>query len=210
MKEVSVIDYGIGNILSVKRAFENQGAEVKFISRPEEILNSKRLVLPGVGAFKDGMAELQKRNLVGAIQKYCSENLPFLGICLGMQMMLEESEEFGISQGLGIITGKVVRIEETDAYGTYQKVPHVGWNRLQYVSPVEGTILQGIEEEAGMYFVHSYMAQPTKEENQLADVYYGQRRISAVIRQGKCYGTQFHPEKSGVMGLRIIHNFLEL
>lgn len=210
MKKVSIIDYGIGNILSVKRAFENQGADVTVISTPEEVMSSERLVLPGVGAFKKGMVELQKRNLVETIQKYCAEDRPFLGICLGMQMMLDESEEFGLNRGLGIISGKVVKIEKTTIDGKYQKIPHVGWNELCFASDADHTILSEVDEGEMVYFVHSYMAQPKEERYRLADTYYGGRRLAAVIRKGNCYGTQFHPEKSGLVGLKIIHNFINI
>lgn len=209
MKQVSIIDYGIGNILSVKRAFEKEGSKVEFVSTEKEIMQAERIVLPGVGAFRDGMEELKKRNLVEVIQKYCAQNRPFLGICLGMQMMLEESEEFGVSQGLGIIPGKVVRIEDTEVTGSYQKVPHVGWNELCYLRSTDNTILQSVPEKTRMYFVHSYKAMP-QEEFRLADTYYGGRRISAVIQRGNCFGTQFHPEKSGKLGLIIIKNFIEM
>lgn len=211
MDKVSIVDYGIGNLLSVKRAFENQGADVSFASTPKDIQNAEKIVLPGVGAFKDGMAELRKRDLIESIQNYCIENRPFLGICLGMQMMLEKSEEFGVSQGLGIIPGRVVRIEDTEVDGTFQKVPHVGWNELHYnMKETKNTILKEIPEEEKMYFVHSYTVKPQEESYRLADTYYGGRRLSAVIQKGNCYGTQFHPEKSGVYGLKIIRNFLEL
>lgn len=210
MKQVSIIDYGIGNVLSVKRAFENQGAQIEFVSTPEEIMQAEKLVLPGVGAFKDGIYELKKRNLIEAIQNYCDGSRPFLGICLGMQMMLEESGEFGVSQGLGIIPGKVVRIEDTTEAGEFQKVPHVGWNELRYTRTTEDTILKGVPEGERMYFVHSYTARPKEESYRLADTYYGGRRLSAVIQKGKCYGTQFHPEKSGEWGLKILQNFMGL
>ncbi len=213
MTRISIIDYGIGNLLSVKRAFEYIGAEVQCIDRPEEVLKATHIVLPGVGAFKDGMRELKQRGFVEAIQTYCDENRPFLGICLGMQMMLEESEEFGVSKGLGIIKGKVVRIPDITISDEYQKVPHVGWNHI--VQPDESvmwdkTILDGICNRENMYFVHSYTARPTMEQNRLADAYYGGQRLSAVIRRGNCYGTQFHPEKSGKWGLKIIYNFIQL
>ncbi len=210
MKSVSIVDYGIGNVLSVKRAFEYVGAEVLFADTAEKISKAERLVLPGVGAFRDGMSELYKRELVKPIQQYCAEDRPFLGICLGMQMMLDESEEFGISEGLGIIPGKVVKIEDTTVEGRYQKVPHIGWNKLEYKESVEDTILADIPEEQRMYFVHSYTAKPSEDKFRLADTYYGGRQISAVIKNGKCYGTQFHPEKSGEMGLKIISNFLNI
>mgnify|MGYP003290490569 FL=1 len=210
MKSISIVDYGIGNVLSVKRAFEYVGVEVEFADTAEKIKKAERLVLPGVGAFCDGMAELERRGLVSVIQEYCANDRPFLGICLGMQMMLEESEEFGISKGLGIIPGKVIRIEDTTIEGEYQKIPHVGWNELFYKQDVANTVLDGIPEKERMYFVHSYTAKPSNDSFRLADTYYGGRQISAVIRKGKCYGTQFHPEKSGKVGEQIIKNFIEI
>ncbi len=210
MRKISIIDYGIGNVLSVRRAFEKQKADVEFISDADAVMRAEKLVLPGVGAFKDGMKELEKRNLVFAIQEYCRSDRPFLGICLGMQMMMDESEEFGQSKGLGIISGNVIRIEDTAIDGTYQKVPHVGWNALVINNIVENTILEGIPEYSGVYFVHSYKAVPKDEKYRLADVYYGGRKISAVLRKGNCFGTQFHPEKSGEIGLKMICNFINL
>ncbi len=210
MKQVSIIDYGIGNILSVRRAFENQCVKVKYVVSEEGIDQSEYLVLPGVGAFKNGMKELEDRNLINAIQRYCQENRPFLGICLGMQMMLDESEEFGKTSGLGIIPGKVVRMKDKDMDGIYQKVPQVGWNRLKMQKNTDGTILDGIMEGTEMYFVHSYTAVPAENKYRLADVDYGGWRISAVIQKGNCYGTQFHPEKSGKRGLEIINNFINI
>lgn len=210
MKKVSIIDYGMGNILSVRRAFEKQKAEVEFISSAEAVMGAEKLVLPGVGAFKDGMEELEKRNLVFAIKEYCGSNRPFLGICLGMQMMMDESEEFGQNQGLGIIPGKVVKIEDTSLDGVFHKIPHVGWNELSFADNTENTILDEIPERSSVYFVHSYKAVPEDEKHILADTYYGGRKLSAVIRKGNCYGTQFHPEKSSKIGLKIIYNFMKI
>jgi len=212
MSKVSIINYGIGNILSVERAFKKVGADVEYVTQREEIEKAEHLVLPGVGAFRNGMAELEKRNLVQAIRCYCEEDRPFLGICLGMQMMLDESEEFGLSEGLGIIPGRVVRIPDTDQYKNSLKVPHVGWNILSCTDNMKvwnNTILSGISSDSQFYFVHSYMACPP-EEYRFADTYYGGNRISAVIRKGNCYGTQFHPEKSGEVGLSIIDKFAKL
>ena len=210
MKQVSIIDYGMGNILSVKRAFEHQGIDVKCISTAEEIRNAEYLVLPGVGAFKDGMKKLEMRKMTTDIQRYCEENRPFLGICLGMQMMLDQSEEFGVTKGLGIIHGNVVRLEPMDLEGRYQKIPQVGWNKLIYRSRTAATILSEIPEKAEVYFVHSYMAVPYEEDVRLADTSYGGHLIAAVIEKGNCYGTQFHPEKSGKVGLKVIRNFLRI
>ena len=210
MKCVSIIDYGVGNILSVGRAFESQGIRTKLISTPEEIWKAEKLVLPGVGAFANGMAELNSRDLVHSIQEYCAENRPFLGICLGMQLMLGESEEFGQTYGLGIVPGKVVGIEGLTITGERQKVPHVGWNGLYYKDMLENSILQNIAEGSKVYFVHSFHVVPDDERDELACTYYGGRKLIAVIKKGNCYGTQFHPEKSGKIGLKIIRNFVAI
>lgn len=210
-KYVAVIDYGIGNILSVRRAFEKAGAIVYYIYTKDEIEKADYLVLPGVGAFRNGMTELEKRELVQAIQAYCGENRPFLGICLGMQMMMQESEEFGVCKGLGIIEGQVVKIPSVDIDGNTQKIPHIGWNELdQEGAEWHDTILTGVRKKSCVYFVHSFSAVPNKKEERLADTFYGGQRIAAVIKKGNCYGTQFHPEKSGPVGIRILRNFINI
>lgn len=210
-KHVSIIDYGIGNVLSVKRAFEKIDAETEFVSSAEGIERAEYLVLPGVGAFKKGMAELENRGIVQAIRKYCNGNRPFLGICLGMQMMMQESEEFGICKGLGIIDGRVVKVSSKDDNGNVQKIPHIGWNELKPVKVEwDNTILARIKMDSSVYFVHSYTAVPEHEENRLADCYYGGQRISAAIVRGTSYGTQFHPEKSGKVGIEILRNFINI
>lgn len=210
-KRVSIVDYGIGNVLSVKRAFEKVGAETEFVCSKEGIEKADYLVLPGVGAFKNGMIELENRGIAQAVQEYCSENRPFLGICLGMQMMLQESEEFGICKGLGIIEGKVLKIPSTDVNGKTQKIPCIGWNKLEAVNTEwNDTILAEIGMNSYVYFVHSYMAVPDYEENRLADSFYGGQRISVAIKKGNCYGTQFHPEKSGLVGIKILNNFINI
>lgn len=213
MVKITLVDYGIGNILSVQRAFEYCGAQVMTTDDPQTIKNADFLVLPGVGAFADGMRGLSERGLNEAILEFVSKERPFLGICLGMQMMMGESEEFGVHEGLGLIPGRVVRIPDQDVHGIRQKIPHIGWNSL--VLPGEkanwkGTILEGIEIGETVYFVHSFTAVPINPTNRLADAYYNGQLISAAIQSGYLYGCQFHPEKSGVTGLKIINNFLNI
>lgn len=209
MHDVSIINYGIGNVLSVMRAFEQVGAKVQFVATPEEILNSTRIVLPGVGAFHKGMEELEKRGMVKSIQAFCEQDRPFLGICLGMQLMFETSEEFGLHKGLGIIPGNVKKIDDVTVDGEYQKVPHVGWNHL--VLKNNDSIFDSINDNEDVYFVHSFAAEVSNVENLLSTVEYGGRDITAMIKRGnRVYGTQFHPEKSGKIGLKIIENFSKM
>lgn len=212
---VSVIDYGVGNLLSVKRAFEYCGADVELVSSGERILKADTLVLPGVGAFKNAMDELEKRELKDAIIEFSTRGKPMMGICLGMQMFLDESEEFESTKGLGIISGKVEKIEDITFNGQYQKIPQVGWNSLHIPNELgnelwTNTILNDIEQGKSVYFVHSYAAKPLNFTDRLADTYYGGKSISAVLRKDNVYGCQFHPEKSGKIGLEIIKNFLNI
>jgi imidazole glycerol-phosphate synthase subunit HisH len=209
--EVAVIDYGVGNILSVTRGLEHCGAKVKVTSSPEEILAASRVVLPGVGAFANGMAELRRTGLDDVVREVATKETPLLGICLGMQMLLDESEEFGTNQGLGLIPGKVIAIPSTTIDGHPQKIPHIGWNSL--VLP-EGrqdwkdTLLDKVNPGDAVYFVHSFMASPTVPEDRLADCNYGGISISASISRGNIFGCQFHPEKSGMIGLKVLDRFL--
>jgi imidazole glycerol-phosphate synthase subunit HisH len=208
---VSVIDYGMGNLFSVGRAFESQGAAVEVIDTPLQISRAQYLVLPGVGAFADGMAGLHKRDLVSAVCDFAASGRPFLGICLGMQMMLGLGEEFGEHAGLGLIPGRVAMIPRTRTDGGIQKIPHIGWNELHPSSGREswtGTILDGLTPGDAAYFVHSFAALPHQAHHRLADCRYGGHSISAVVRSASLYGCQFHPEKSGPVGLRILRNFL--
>ena len=212
MSKVTIIDYGIGNLLSVQRACTYCGAEVDFADSPGGIDQAEHLILPGVGAFADGMAGLRARSLIEPIRKYAAQNRPFLGICLGMQMMLEVGEEFGRHEGLGLIPGTVTKIPDTGSDGRIHKIPHIGWNALSLPSDIADwtdTILQGIVPGSAVYFVHSFTAQPTNDSNRLADCFYNGRVISASIRSGNLYGCQFHPEKSGVFGLKIIMRFVQ-
>jgi glutamine amidotransferase len=208
--EITIIDYGVGNILSVKRSFEHCGAKVSLSADPEFILASQRVVLPGVGAFPNAMESLRRLNLVSTIKELERLGTPLLAICLGMQLLMDESEEFGLHPGLGMISGKVVAIPNKTLEGSPQKIPHIGWSALQNSyenSNWTGTLLQNNEVGDPFYFVHSYMSQPIDPENDVAHAVYGGHKISAVISKGKITGCQFHPEKSGEVGLRILREF---
>jgi len=210
---ISVIDYGVGNLLSVQRGFDNCGAEVNFVSTPAEILAAEKLVLPGVGAFPNAMTSLSNLGLVSAIQDFSLTGRPMLAICLGMQLLLDESEEFGKTEGLGIIEGLVTAVPNTDAMGAKQKIPHIGWNELHTRQSKEvwrDSILNGLSSGDATYFVHSYMATPKNQENLLAYTPYGATDVPAVITKNYVTGCQFHPEKSGEVGLLILRNFIKL
>ncbi|HEY9746291.1 MAG TPA: imidazole glycerol phosphate synthase subunit HisH [Oculatellaceae cyanobacterium] len=213
-KTVSIVDYGIGNLFSVSRAVEQCGGQPVLVTTPEEVLNAERLILPGVGAFADGMDGLRTRGLIDALKAYGQSNRPLLGICLGMQMLLEINEEFGIHNGLGLIPGRVCAIPSTDITGQKHKIPHIGWTALQkapsQAQDWDDPLLCNIPENTKVYFVHSFTAFPTHDNHRLADAWYGGRQISAIIRKGRLYGCQFHPEKSGPWGLKILENFINL
>lgn len=210
---VTVVNYEAGNLMSVSRAIEHCGARAILTSDPEEIKSATRLVLPGVGAFEAGMAGLAKRGLIEPIRHFARSGRPTLGICLGMQMLLDYSEEFGRHEGLGLIPGHVSMIPCVDSTGHLRKIPHIGWNRLlkpHASTPWSGTILNSFSGGEAVYFVHSFTAVPNSDRHRLADAVYQGTSISAVIRDGNLYGCQFHPEKSGNAGLQIIANFLSL
>jgi glutamine amidotransferase len=212
LPEVTIIDYGVGNLLSVQRGLEQCGAKVLLSSDAKEILASQRVVLPGVGAFPKAMEALHNLNLVSAIQEFAKLDKPLLAICLGMQLLMDESEEFGLTQGLGLIPGRVVQVPHTDSQGNSVKIPHIGWNDLKTSNSKRGwsgTLLENNQNGDAVYFVHSFMAQPFDPEDLLAHVEYGSDRISAVTLRNKITGCQFHPEKSGEVGLRILKRFVE-
>lgn len=209
--EVVVVDYGLGNLFSVCRALEHCGARVVLSSDPEIVLRADRLVLPGVGAFRDGMAGLRERNLIEPVLSVARSGRPILGICLGMQMLMSRSEEFGDHEGLGIVPGSVLAIPSTNVEGLPLRIPHIGWSPItppRAETNWSGSILETTPQGAAVYLVHSYTAWPDQESHRLADCWYGGRRISAAIRLGNVYGCQFHPEKSARIGLAILQRFL--
>lgn len=209
--QVTIVDYGIGNIASVSRAIQHFGAEARLTDNPDEIINATRLVLPGVGAFSKGMQGLRERGLVEPLRAYAASGRPLLGICLGMQMLLTASEEFGEFEGLGIIPGRVIPVAANNGNGIALKVPHIGWSALSMPPSREtwdNTVLEALSTGSSMYFLHSFSVVPTHEEHRLADTMYGDCRISAAIQMDNVTGCQFHPEKSGLAGLRIIQKFV--
>jgi glutamine amidotransferase len=211
--EVALIDYGIGNLLSVRRGLEHCGASVAVTGDRTAILSARCVVLPGVGAFGSGMAELRRRGLDAIVSEVAARGTPLLGICLGMQMLLDESEEFGTTAGLGLIPGRVVPVPMRTVNGESQKIPHIGWNALQLPpgrEHWEGSLLQDVEPSESVYFVHSFMSVPSNPAHRIADCLYGGVSVSGAIGRENVMGCQFHPEKSGMVGLKVIRRFLQL
>lgn len=209
--EVVVIDYGVGNLLSVQRGLEHCGAIVSATADPEQIASAKRVVLPGVGAFGNAMEALHRLGLVAAIRELAHRHTPLLGICLGMQLLLDESDEFGVTAGLGLVPGRVIPVPSRTVSGATQKIPHVGWSALlpaDVSGSWTGTLLEDNCPGESAYFVHSFMAEPADPANRIADCMYGGHLIPAVIRQDQITGCQFHPEKSGRVGLKILRRFI--
>ena len=208
--EITVIDYGVGNLLSVRRGLEHCGAKVTVTADPNVVVASGKVVLPGVGAFSNAMQTLHQLDLVHAIREVAARGTPLLGICLGMQLLLETSEEFGVTEGLGLIRGRVVPIPAVTTTGEPQKIPHIGWNALELSggrNDWHATLLEDNAVGDAAYFVHSFMATPTDLRHRVADASYGGHAVSAVIARDNISGCQFHPEKSGEVGLKILMRF---
>ncbi|MBI4616433.1 MAG: imidazole glycerol phosphate synthase subunit HisH [Planctomycetes bacterium] len=208
MKSVTILDFSMGNLRSVQKAFEAVGASARIVRTPEEAAGAERLVVPGVGAFGDAIRALSASGLDRAIQAHAASGRPLLGICLGLQILFDVGLEGGRRPGLGILAGEVVRFPEDLAHeGKRLKVPHVGWNRLR---PARGSgFLAGLEAEPYVYFVHSYYVRPVDPGVVVATTDYGIEFCSAVSSRN-VHATQFHPEKSQRVGARILENFLGL
>ena len=206
----TVVDYGLGNLYGLTRALERVGAgSVTVTSDPAAVRGAERLIIPGVGAFGDGMAGLRERGLLDAVRDVARSGRPVLGICLGMQLLLDEGNEFGRHEGLAVVPGKTVAFPRPE--GERLKVPHVGWNALRPgPGGWDGTIFTGLPDGAQVYFVHSYVAELADPANALAATEYGGRTFCSAVRKGRVFGCQFHPEKSGPVGLKILANFLAL
>ncbi len=208
---ITVIDYGMVNLYNVTCALRYCGFNVLLTRSPQEIEAATHVILPGVGAFKDGMAELQQRKLVEPIKAYAASGRPLLGICLGAQMLMSYGEEFGIHPGLDLIKGRVAPIPAKNPDGVPHKVPHIGWNSLAPgpagESAWKNTPLADTKVNTRFYFVHSFHCEPADPAHILAVADYNGLQITAAIKQGNLYGCQFHPEKSAQVGLQILKNF---
>lgn len=200
---VAIIDYDAGNIRSVEKAARLLGHEAVVTRKREEILSADHVILPGVGAFGDAMDKLHRYGLVSVIRETVEKGIPFLGICLGQQLMFESSEEAPGVEGLGLLPGKILRIPD----GENLKIPHIGWNSLSFPNP--GRLFQGIAKGAYVYFVHSYYLQADDPQIVKATTEYG-TLIHASVERGCLFACQFHPEKSSETGLKILQNFLEV
>ena len=200
---VAVIDYDAGNIKSVEKAMMALGEDVVVTREKEEILSADHVILPGVGAFGDAMEKLHSYHLVEVIRDVASRGTPFLGICLGLQLLFESSEESAGVEGLGILSGEIVKLPEDQGL----KIPHIGWNSLRY--PNKGRLFAGIPEESYVYFVHSYYLKAAESQIVTATTEYA-ASIHASVEKGNVFACQFHPEKSSDVGMRILKNFLNV
>ncbi len=199
---LAVIDYGAGNLRSVWHALKHlQARDMRLVQAPEQLAGAEKIILPGVGAFGACMAQMRAQKLVAPLKRALADGVPYLGICVGMQMLYEVGEEMGEHDGLGILGGRVVRFPQ---FGD-RKVPHMGWNQLKIRR--RSDLLRGLEEDNYVYFVHSYYCAPTDECSVVASVDYG-LEFAAFVQRDNIFGVQFHPEKSQTTGLRILANFL--
>ncbi len=200
---VAIIDYDAGNIKSVEKAILSLGEEAVLTRDSDVILSADRVILPGVGSFGDAMGKLEQYGLVSVIKEVVDRRIPFLGICLGLQLLFEESDETPGVKGLGILGGKILKIPAEEGL----KIPHIGWNSLKY--PTKGRLFEGIQEGEYVYFVHSYYLKASDDSIVTATTEYG-TLIQASVESGNVFACQFHPEKSSEVGLTILKNFLKI
>lgn len=201
---LAVIDYGAGNLRSVVHALKHLNVtDMQVVQGPEQLAGAEKIILPGVGAFGACMAQMRKQDLVAPLKDAMAAGIPYLGICVGMQMLFDVGEEMGEHAGLGILGGRVIRFPQF----ADRKVPHMGWNQLNFRR--ESELLNGLGEENYVYFVHSYYCAPSDCDTVVASVDYG-LEFAAFVQQGNIFGVQFHPEKSQKTGLRILANFLRI
>ena len=203
---VAIVDYRLGNLFSVKHACEYAGMQASITSSRDEILNADAVLLPGVGAFGDSMETLRSLDLVSVLRDVVDSGKSLIGICLGIQLLMTESYEFGQHKGLGIIEGTVKRFDEPEENGRMLKVPQVGWNRICATRDWHGTLLDGVADNEYMYFVHSFTVQPQNRDVMLSFTRYGDSEFCSSMQYRNVFACQFHPERSGVKGLKVYQN----
>lgn len=204
---ITIVDYGMGNLRSVQKAFESLGYSAVIATTPQDVARAGHLVLPGVGAFRDCLESLQQQQLVAPLTEHIAADRPFLGICLGMQVLFDLSSEFGSAAGLGVVPGTVERFPQQDAGGEPLIIPHMGWNSLDFKESCP--LFAGVPQGSYVYFVHSYYVRPRQAEDVAATAHYGTDFCAAIWRHN-LFATQFHPEKSQRVGLRMLQNFAEM
>lgn len=209
--QVAIIDYGMGNLFNVQRACAKVGLRSVITADKNVIMQSNGVILPGVGAFGDAIANLKRLDLIGLIREQISRNIPFLGVCLGMQLLMTESEEFGGHKGFDIIRGRVVKFNNSDQRNPMIKVPHVGWNRILFKKNqsmnLGDSVLQDISNGEYMYFVHSYYPVPEDDAVTVTTTCYEGIEYCSSLSRGSVFAVQFHPEKSGLEGLKVYENW---
>lgn len=204
---IAVIDYGMGNLQSVQKAIERVGGDARLVDSPAGLAGAQKIVLPGVAAFGDAMAQLRSQGLVEPIHQAVLSGTPYLGFCLGLQLLFDVGYEDGEHRGLGLLAGKVVRFDFADIDDPTLRIPHMGWNQLRMVRPCE--VFGGIADGSHVYFAHSYHVVPDDHEIVATVTDYGRPFVSSVCK-GNIYATQFHPEKSQAVGLKFLENFVRL
>lgn len=212
MNKITIINYGMGNLKSVSRAVEKMGGQPIITSDPEVIIDSSKIILPGVGSFSSGMKELKERKLDISIHEALKRNASLLGLCLGMQMLFGESSENERTKGLNIIKGKVIKIPNSENDKFLRKIPHIGWNKVYSFNKIKWNceLLKNINENDFFYFVHSFMVCPEIESHIVGMCEYHNLKIPSIVMKDKIYGIQFHPENSSNQGLKIYQNFINL
>ncbi len=213
-KEISIVDYGMGNLFSVKQACEEKGMDAKITARPEDITSADAVILPGVGAFGTAMKRLRDEGLVEVLKEVPAKGNKLVGICLGLQLLMDKSYEFGNHEGLGLIKGEVVKLKDPKLKGRRLPVPQVGWNVCKKVGTNEKSsshsILEGVSKKAFFYFVHSFHVKPKYEDVVTSRSEYGGITFCSSIKKGNVYGVQFHPERSSENGLKVYSNIKKI
>jgi len=207
LKDIAIVDYGRGNLRSVHKAFERVNLPATIVHRPHELMDAPAIVLPGVGAFQDCMQTLDRLGLIDPLTRCLQAGKPYLGICLGMQILFAESDEFGPTPGLGFFPGRVIRFPDGDRDEAALKIPHMGWNTAILQKP--SALFNGVPKDAHFYFVHSYYARPAERDIIVAETEYGVR-FPCAVQKGPVFAVQFHPEKSQRVGLQMLRNFGEI